>query len=384
MATSNHLSRAALNGTARLNQLSGHLQPTQRALTTGTKTANKPNHLVRLVVSEQDPTIAVVSFSRPPANSFNLPFLQALHKTLAAVLAPTPAGTSASAGSDADPEVTLKTAAASLTTPEAVAQGIQSNVSDFGRIRSLVLTSDTPNFFSAGIDITVFLSRDPSRPLAGVDQAGWVEFWGLVRQVYILIYTSARIRTVAAINGHAPGLGAILALACHDRIMANPLVPTPAQRKTPARIGLNEVQIGLTLPCWLADRFAEVAGQRAAERDLPLGTMYSPPEALAVGLVDQVVDIPPEVPHGAAASPLVHSAVEFIQKRIYARLPPLGTPAGDGAWGAQMGTYLFARRSFVVRFEADEHMDLFGSYKFVVSKPVQSALLATLKRLQKK
>jgi len=44
-------------------------------------------------------------------------------------------------------------------------------------------------------------------------------------------------------------------------------------------------------PRWFSDTLINTVGHREAERALQLGKLYSPQEAVAVGLVDQVVPL---------------------------------------------------------------------------------------------
>jgi enoyl-CoA hydratase len=84
---------------------------------------------------------------------------------------------------------------------------------------------------------------------------------------------------LVACSGHAVAAGSFLMLAADLRLAAD----------GPFRIGLNEVQIGLTVP-WFA---IELARQRLhpAHFDAAVVTarMYSPGEAVAAGFVDRVV-----------------------------------------------------------------------------------------------
>ncbi|KAJ1973647.1 dodecenoyl-CoA isomerase [Dimargaris verticillata] len=344
-------------GARRLEQLTQHLH-----------TARKPNHAVRLVTADNDPTVAILSFGRAPANAFTYEFLRAVGVAVNMVV-------------NIDPKIPSPQ---DLTT-----LGIHSTIQDYHCIRSLILTSDQPNFYSAGIDITVFLGQDASltqahpdaepRPTKGVSETQWKAFWGLVRDVYITLYNNAKVRTVAAINGHSPGLGCILALACHDRIMAQPTDNT----KQPT-IGLNEVKVGLPLPIWLSERFAQVCGQRYAEKELPFGAMFSPQEALRMGLVDKVVETPPEsVPSATSQSPLIQAAVQWV-RGIYAKLPPASAPNSDAIWVAQMLSYRQVRRELTDRFYEREQEDLDASYSGIASDAIQNTMQFVLRQLQKR
>jgi len=93
--------------------------------------------------------------------------------------------------------------------------------------RGIVL-SGAQGLFSAGVDVPALLT---------CDRAGVREYW---REFFALCATLARapIPLVAAISGHSPAGGAVLALFCDYRVMA----------EGPYRIGLNEVQVGLIVP----------------------------------------------------------------------------------------------------------------------------------------
>ncbi|XP_070617624.1 enoyl-CoA delta isomerase 1, mitochondrial [Erythrolamprus reginae] len=136
--------------------------------------------------------------------------------------------------------------------------------------RGLVLTSAVPGIFSAGLDITEMYGRSEER---------LAEFWRAVQQLWILLYGS-RLATVAAINGSSPAGGCLMALACDYRIMAdNPKYS----------IGLNETRLGIVAPFWFKDTLLNTVGHRASERALQLGLLFSPQEALRIGLVDELV-----------------------------------------------------------------------------------------------
>lgn len=83
--------------------------------------------------------------------------------------------------------------------------------------------------------------------------------------------------TVACVNGHAIAGGGVITLACDHRVI----------RDDPKiRIGLNEVALGVRFP----PRIFELVRRRVGDRVLLGGELFSPREALAVGMVDEVVD----------------------------------------------------------------------------------------------
>ena len=63
-------------------------------------------------------------------------------------------------------------------------------------LRGLVLTSSVEKYFSVGISLDVFTSSN---------EVQWRQFWSDVRNFFIRIHNS-RLVSVAAINGHAPGI----------------------------------------------------------------------------------------------------------------------------------------------------------------------------------
>ena len=86
---------------------------------------------------------------------------------------------------------------------------------------------------------------------------------------------------VAAIAGHAPAGGCVLALCCDYRVMAS----------GPYRIGLNETQVGLVAPEGIQRLMRRAVGPHRAERLLVSGELVESEQALAMGLVDELVGI---------------------------------------------------------------------------------------------
>ncbi|KAK2507516.1 hypothetical protein MC885_021892 [Smutsia gigantea] len=136
--------------------------------------------------------------------------------------------------------------------------------------RGIVFTSDCPGIFSAGLDLMEICGRNP---------AHYAEYWKAVQELWLRLYLS-KLVLIAAINGACPAGGCLIALSCDYRVLAdNPKYS----------IGLNEVLLGIIAPFWFKDTLVNTIGQRAAERALQLGLLFSPAEALQVGIVDQVV-----------------------------------------------------------------------------------------------
>ncbi|KAF4092536.1 hypothetical protein AMELA_G00022070 [Ameiurus melas] len=136
--------------------------------------------------------------------------------------------------------------------------------------RGVILTSAQPKIFSAGLDILDMYGKTPEH---------YEEFWRAVQDMWLKLYGYSKI-TIAAINGSSPAGGCLVSMASDYRIMAdNPRY----------RIGLNETQLGIVAPFWFKDTMVNTVGHRTTELSLQFGLMYSPSDALKIGLVDQLV-----------------------------------------------------------------------------------------------
>jgi len=102
------------------------------------------------------------------------------------------------------------------------------------------------------------------------------DFWYSLQDVWIKLYGSP-FPTAAAINGHSPAGGCLLAICCEYRVMLPKYT-----------IGLNETQLGIAAPDWFRASFVNTISSRDAEMALNLGTLFKTDEALRIGLVDEV------------------------------------------------------------------------------------------------
>ena len=134
--------------------------------------------------------------------------------------------------------------------------------------RALVL-SGQPGTFSAGLDVPALLKLDRTSM-----NALWRDFYQLLGAI-----ASSPIPIAAAITGHAPAGGTVLALFCDGRVAA----------EGDWKVGLSEVQVGLPLPPVILSALRRLVGARNAERLAVSGLLVSPREAAALGLVDEVV-----------------------------------------------------------------------------------------------
>jgi enoyl-CoA hydratase/carnithine racemase len=135
---------------------------------------------------------------------------------------------------------------------------------------ALVL-SGSPGLFSAGLDIPALLQLDRAAM-----RAFWNDFFGVCAAL-----ARSPIPIVAAVTGHSPAGGAVLAIFCDYRVMA----------RGEFRIGLNEVRVGLTVPDCIQAALRRLIGTYRAERLLVAGTMLDSEDALAAGFVDELTGI---------------------------------------------------------------------------------------------
>nr|CAD7397419.1 unnamed protein product [Timema poppensis] len=134
--------------------------------------------------------------------------------------------------------------------------------------RGMILTSASPTVFSAGLDLLEMYRPKSDRIRL---------FWSKLQEMWLKLYGST-YPTVAAINGHSPAGGCLLALSCDYRVMVGPKYT----------IGLNETQLGIIAPRWFQDTMLNTIPRRQAELALTTGRMFSTEEALNVGLIDEV------------------------------------------------------------------------------------------------
>src|SRR5688572_30118863 len=135
--------------------------------------------------------------------------------------------------------------------------------------RAIVITG-YERHFSAGLALPMLLDLERAEMRAYIDLFG---------QAMLRAFRCER-PVVAAINGHAIAGGCVLALMADYRIMA----------EGPARIGLNEVQLGIGLPAVVVE---PLRLQVPPSSLLPIaieGQLFSPEGAGLLGLVHQVVE----------------------------------------------------------------------------------------------
>jgi enoyl-CoA hydratase/carnithine racemase len=148
------------------------------------------------------------------------------------------------------------------------------------------------------------------------------------------------IPVIAALNGHALGGGAEVAIAADIRVAADDV-----------KIGFNQVSLGI-MPAWGgAERLAQTVGRSRALLAITSGDLYDAPTAQRLGLIDVVVpraefdgewqrlarrmaDLAPGTTRAvksvvANAAPSVHAEFEVHATHVFAELW-----TGDAHWAA--------------------------------------------------
>ena len=134
----------------------------------------------------------------------------------------------------------------------------------------VVIASALEKAFVAGADI---------KEMATMDRAASEAFSKLLQDANNLLPRMKKV-VIAAINGHALGGGCELAMACDYRLM----------KKGKALIGLPEATLGILPGAGGTQRLPRLVGLSKAMDILLRRKAMGPEEALAIGLVDRLIE----------------------------------------------------------------------------------------------
>lgn len=228
-----------------------------------------------MIHTESRDGITAISIDRPPANALNTELVSRLHDAHLAACA--------------------------------------------GGARVIILTG-RPGMFSGGLDVPELLPQ--SR--AAVEEF-WLAFFRLTRAL-----AASPVPVVAAISGHAPAGGAVLAIHCDYRIGA----------RGNFRMGLNEVAVGLPVPDCIMLALEHLVGARLAQRLAMTAQLVGVDEALAIGLLDEAVEPDQLLPHAwdwsrrlAGLPQLAMNRTRMLARR---RLADLLEPQADARLATQL------------------------------------------------
>lgn len=131
-----------------------------------------------------------------------------------------------------------------------------------------LLITGKSGFFSSGIDLIEAYDYNEDE----IKQF-WINFLTLPAAL-----ASFKKPMVAAINGHSPAGGCVIALCCDYRVMVDGQFI----------IGLNEIPIGIIVPDGVFKLYAASIGERKAYKYILEGKLLNPTEAHNAGLVDEI------------------------------------------------------------------------------------------------
>jgi enoyl-CoA hydratase/carnithine racemase len=134
-----------------------------------------------------------------------------------------------------------------------------------------LLLTGAGDAFSAGLDL---------KEIVSLDAAGMGRFLGVLEDLVEALYLHPG-PTVAFVNGHAIAGGCVLALACDVRVMT---------AREGARIGLNEVALGLQFPPRTFAMVRDRLTKPALERVILEAALYRAEDAKGLGVVHAIGD----------------------------------------------------------------------------------------------
>jgi Delta3-Delta2-enoyl-CoA isomerase len=180
------------------------------------------------ITQQLSSSILTLTLSRPPANALNLQMIDALRNAIA----------------DAQKNDAIKG----------------------------VIITGTAHFFSGGVDLTEVYDYDSPKTAL---------FWGsfLKMAAELSAFTKPLI---AAITGHSPAGGCIIACCADYRVMA---------KGEKYKIGLNEMMVGIAPRLSILELYSFWIGKRKAYQYLLEGKLLSTQEAFNDGLVDEVAEL---------------------------------------------------------------------------------------------
>ncbi|XP_017060986.1 enoyl-CoA delta isomerase 1, mitochondrial isoform X2 [Drosophila ficusphila] len=121
------------------------------------------------------------------------------------------------------------------------------NQIESNKSRGLILTSSNDKVFSAGLDLNELLNPEVDRLRL---------FWTRFQDLWLALHLCG-IPTAAAINGHAPAAGCVLATACEYRVMLPNLF-----------IGIHATRFSFVISKWMMNSYQSVLPRRIVERAL--------------------------------------------------------------------------------------------------------------------
>jgi enoyl-CoA hydratase len=153
-----------------------------------------------------------------------------------------------------------------LTT--AFCDGVVARLQETAAARAVVITG-SGRIFSAGVDLPRLLQGGP--PYVR-------DFLPALHRLYDAVFFHPK-PVVAAVNGHAVAGGCVLACAADTRLMAD----------NGTRIGVTELLVGVPFPPLAFEIMRYATAPQFFPTVIFSGATFAPPEAIARGLIDDLV-----------------------------------------------------------------------------------------------
>eukprot|EP00056_Hartaetosiga_gracilis_P008859 m.127389 g.127389 ORF g.127389 m.127389 type:complete len:293 (+) comp13008_c0_seq1:1978-2856(+) len=201
------------------------LQRVQRGVSMTLRAASSSS--ANIEVSELRPGVKIVSLNRKPVNSLTMGFMKEIIDT-------------------------VKT------------------LENDGDTKAMILSSSIPTIFSGGLHVPEIYNKP---------REYMVEFYSTLQEIWLTLNNTPLV-TAAAIEGHCPAGGCVLALCCDERVMT----------KGKYLIGLNETQLGIVPPAWVIGSYRAAIGQRMSDRLIQQGRLVDPQTAYNLGMIDELVE----------------------------------------------------------------------------------------------
>jgi enoyl-CoA hydratase/carnithine racemase len=165
-----------------------------------------------------------------------------------------------------------------------------------------IVITGTGKFFSNGLDLEWMGQAAEGEPQANVERV----------QSMLARILESPVAVVAAMNGHAFAAGAMLALACDERVM----------REDRGYFCLPEVDINIPFTPGMSALIRAKLPTRTARESMLTGRRYGGPESVEAGIVDEVAAedavVSRAVERAAALAGKNRGVVAAIKAEMYA------------------------------------------------------------------
>lgn len=203
-------------------------------------------------------------------------------------------------------------------------------------VRGVIIASSSKNVFSAGLNLAEMYNSNPT---------AFRKFYFLFQELNYQLY-KAPFLTAAAITGHAPAGGCVMALTADYRVMIN-------NTERPFRMGLNESSLGLAAPVWVQKLMSDVIGKRQTAQAVLSSTLFTAEEAFRIGLIDELA---------TDENDALEKADAYLD--MYRDMPLSGL----------VETKLTTRKDFITKFESEREFDLVNFTKLCLSPNSQDLI----------